>query len=300
VVSEAGWIAMTFEDGLAGSGWDGHLLLLYGSEPERRAGLAAWVRRGLDLDEKVIYTEAPGVAAEDSVRMVLDEFGVDVAAATADGRLAMLPPAEFYPPAGQAPVVERALADGFTRVRMTAEASTALSILTESDHARIERTMDELCRTRPVSAMCQYERRVTTAARLREIVAVHLVGIREPGFRTRSAERGIAVSGEVDISNVDTFAAALDVAVDAAVQAADSANADAPTADAATRIVRLDLGEVCFVDVAACRALVTSTQWFRHGGGRVLVVAPQPAVERTLRMLDIDQLPGLEVISGDA
>jgi anti-anti-sigma regulatory factor len=52
--------------------------------------------------------------------------------------------------------------------------------------------------------------------------------------------------------------------------------------------------------VAACRALVTSTQWFRHGGGRVLVVAPQPAVERTLRLLDIDQLPGLEVINGDA
>ena len=287
---------MTFEDGLAGSGWDGHLLLLYGSEPERRAGLAAWVRRGLDLDEKVIYTEAPGVAAEDSVRMVLDEFGVDVAAATADGRLAMLPPAEFYPPAGQAPVVERALADGFTRVRMTAEASTALGILTESDYARIERTMDELCRTRPVSAMCQYERSVTSAARLREIVAVHLVGIRESGFRTRSAEHGIAVSGEVDISNADTFAAA----VDAAVQAVGSPIKDAATEDATTTIVRLDLGDVCFVDVAACRALVTSTQWFRHGGGRVLVVAPQSAVERTLRMLDIDQLPGLEIINGDA
>ena len=287
---------MTFEDGLAGSGWDGHLLLLYGSEPERRAGLAAWVRRGLDLDEKVIYTEAPGVAAEDSVRMVLDEFGVDVAAATADGRLAMLPPAEFYPPAGQAPVVDRALADGFTRVRMTAEASTALSILTESDHARIERTVDELCRARPVSAMCQYERRVTTAARLREVVTVHLAGIRESGFRTRSAEHGIAVSGEVDISNADTFAAA----VDAAVQAAGSPIKDAATEDATTTIVRLDLGDVCFVDVAACRVLVTSTQWFRHGGGRVLVVAPQPAVERTLRMLDIDQLPGLEIINGDA
>ena len=287
---------MTFEDGLAGSGWDGHLLLLYGSEPERRAGLAAWVRRGLDLDEKVICTEAPGVAAEDSVRMVLGELGVDVAAATADGRLAMLPPAEFYPPAGQAPVVERALADGFTRVRMTAEASTTLGILTESDHARIERTMDELCRTRPVSAMCQYERSVTSAARLREIVAVHLVGIRESGFRTRSAEDGIAVSGEVDISNADTFAAA----VDAAVQAAGSPIKDAVTEDATTTIVRLDLGDVCFVDVAACRALVTSTQWFRHGGGRVLVVAPQPAVERTLRMLDIDQLPGLEIINGDA
>jgi anti-anti-sigma factor len=287
---------MTFKDGLAGSGWDGHLLLLYDSEPERRAGLAAWVRRGLDLDEKVICTEAPGVAAEDSVRMVLDEHDVDVAAATADGRLAMLPLAEFYPPAGQVPVVERALAEGFTRVRMTAEASAALGLLTESDYARIERTMDELCRTRPVSAMCQYERSVTSAARLREIVAVHLVGIRESGFRTRSAEDGIAVSGEVDISNADTFAAA----VDAAVQAAGSPIKDAATEDATTTIVRLDLGDVCFVDVAACRALVTSTQWFRHGGGRVLVVAPQPAVERTLRMLDIDQLPGLEIINGDA
>jgi len=278
---------VTLENGLAGTGWDGHLALLYGSEAERRTGLAAWVRRGLDLGEKVIYAEAPDVAAEDSVRVLLDEQGVDVAGAAADGGLAMLSLAEIYPPGGQVTVIERALAEGFTRVRLTAEAGAALGVLTESDYAVFEREMDELCRTRPVSALCQYERQATTELCLRKVVATHLAGIRDPGLRTGPAEDGIAFDGELDISNVDMFAAAVDAVVTA-------------NADAAPGLVRLDLGEVCFVDVAACRALVTSTRRFRRGGGRVLVIAPHPMVERVLQLLDVDRLPGFEIIGSDA
>src|SRR5260370_15751202 len=37
--------------------WDGHIMLVHGSESERTFDLAAWVRRGLENDEKVIYTE---------------------------------------------------------------------------------------------------------------------------------------------------------------------------------------------------------------------------------------------------
>src|SRR5215204_2046382 len=101
---------MTFEDGLAGSDWDGHLLLLYDSEAERRAGLAAWVRRGLDLGEKVVYTETPDASAEASVRMVLDGVGGDVAAAAAGGGVAVRPWGECCPPGGQRAVGGRALA----------------------------------------------------------------------------------------------------------------------------------------------------------------------------------------------
>ena len=42
----------------AGLDWDGHLLLLHHTEQERSSKLAAWVRRGLENDEKVVYTEA--------------------------------------------------------------------------------------------------------------------------------------------------------------------------------------------------------------------------------------------------
>jgi anti-anti-sigma factor len=262
--------------------WDGHLLLLHDSDAERLAGLTAWVRRGLDRDEKVIYTEAPDVAPEQSLLAILDERGLDVTAATADGRLTLLPLEEFYPPAGQATVIERALAEGFRAVRMSAEANAARSVLPEPVYADMERTMDQLCRTLPVSAMCQYARRATTRVRLREVVAAHLVGVRQTKLRTGQDQRGITFSGQVDVANADTFAAAVHAAI-----------------SAAARVAWLDLGGVEFMDAAACRALAGATWFFRDRGGQVLLMAPQPSVERTLRLLDVDQLRGFELIGGD-
>lgn len=168
----------------AGPDWDGHLLLLHGSEAERLAGLTAWVRRGLECDEKVIYTETPNLPWAQSFLGILEERGIDVATATAGGRLAVLPLAEFYPPEGQVTVIDRAPAEGFRQVRMSAEARAALTFVPKSAYAGFEATMDVLCRTRPVSAMYQYERRTTRGARLREAVTVHLVGVRQATLRT--------------------------------------------------------------------------------------------------------------------
>ena len=61
--------------------WDGHILLLHGSESERRSGLAAWVRRGLENDEKVIYAEAGGIRPERSFMRILRDKGIDTAQA---------------------------------------------------------------------------------------------------------------------------------------------------------------------------------------------------------------------------
>jgi hypothetical protein len=64
---------MTLEDGAAGLGWDGHLLLLHGSELERRSQLAGWVRRGLARDEQVICTQAETESPQRSVLAVLGQ-----------------------------------------------------------------------------------------------------------------------------------------------------------------------------------------------------------------------------------
>jgi hypothetical protein len=114
-----------------GAEWDGHVLLLHRTEGERLAGLTAWVRRGLELGEKIIYTELP-LMPEDALVPVLEAWGIDVAAAVRDGQLVVLPPEEFYPPAGQRVVVERALAEGFPSVRISAEVRAALSVLSPS------------------------------------------------------------------------------------------------------------------------------------------------------------------------
>jgi hypothetical protein len=92
--------------------WDGHLLLLHHSERERSSKLAAWVRRGLENDEKVVYTEARGSAQEGRLLAALRGNGVDAVAATAEGRLSVIPVPEFYPAGGPLPGVERALAEG--------------------------------------------------------------------------------------------------------------------------------------------------------------------------------------------
>jgi hypothetical protein len=72
-----------------GAEWDGHVLLLHRTEGERLAGLTAWVRRGMELGEKIIYTELP-LMPEDALAPVLEARGVDVAAAVRDGQLKII------------------------------------------------------------------------------------------------------------------------------------------------------------------------------------------------------------------
>jgi len=56
---------------------------------------------GLEHGEKVICT-AVGLAPERTLAATLETRGIDAAGAVRDGRLAVLPLPEFYPPAGQA------------------------------------------------------------------------------------------------------------------------------------------------------------------------------------------------------
>ena len=264
-----------------GPEWDGHLLLLHDSDAERSAGVAAWVQRGLDLGQKVLYAEA-ATEREHAVIAALEAHGVAAATAVAEGRLALLPLAEFYPTEGQRQVVDRALAEGFPAVRMSAGASAARTILSPGDYLSVERGMDELARSLPVSALCQYERSCTTGSRLRDAVGVHVRGIREGYFATDTGELGLVLRGEVDAGNAEVLEAAV------------TAFTDVPP-----RVLRLDVAELSFVDVAACRALVRGSRDFRASGGRVLLAAPTPPVERTLRLLGLGDLPGFQVNGGD-
>jgi anti-anti-sigma factor len=68
---------------------------------------------------------------------------------------------------------------------------------------------------------------------------------------------------------------------------------------AATRVsemVRVDLRRVSFLSAGGCRALAVGTQQFRDRGGRVLLVAPQPVVERVLRLYGMEALTHVELI----
>ena len=262
----------------AGPEWDGHLMLLHESAAERQAGVAAWVQRGLDLGEKVLYAEGPE-EREGSLMVALEVHGVDAATALGEGRLALLPLAEFYPTDGQRLVVDRALAEGFPAVRMSVGALGAVTILSPGHHLTVERRLEELVRSLPVSALCQYARSSTRGPALRDAVGVHVPGIRETWFGTGESELGLVLRGEVDAGNAEVLEAAV------------TAFTDVPP-----RVLALDLAELSFVDVAACRALAYGSADFRASGGRVLLVAAPPPVERTLRLLGLSDLPGFRLI----
>jgi anti-anti-sigma regulatory factor len=64
----------------------------------------------------------------------------------------------------------------------------------------------------------------------------------------------------------------------------------------ASETFRLDLSRLAFLGGGGCRAIVSGTARFRDAGGYVLLVLPQPIVERVLRLLGCDQLRGLEIV----
>lgn len=266
--------------GAAPLGWDGHILLLYSSESERLAALAAWARRGLESDEKVIYTEARDTSPERTLVRLLQDDGVDAAAATAKGCLVVQSPAEFFPPGGQAGMLERALAEGYRGLRLSAQASSAITVMSPAAHNDVERAFDQLCRTRPVSALCQYEQRGMPGDRLQDVAESHLSG----GIRQRALSVGqqvgeLVLAGEIDVSNHDILMCALRAA-----------------AEQASQTLRLDVSRVDFIGAAGCRALDDGTFRFRRQGGRVLLVEPKPWVERILRVARVDQLERIELV----
>ena len=60
--------------------WDGHLLLLYHDESQRRTEVAAWVARGLGLGAKILYTEPEDESPERSLSGLLQSEPEAVAA----------------------------------------------------------------------------------------------------------------------------------------------------------------------------------------------------------------------------
>lgn len=257
--------------------WDGHLLLLYGAERERLSKFAAWARHGLECGEKVVYSELSPTAA----REALWRGGVDVSKEMAVGRLVELTPEEFYPAGGQIEIVNRALAEGHAAVRLSGVADAAAAALPAARYAEVERRIAVLCRTRPVSALCQYEESSTVGEQLSSVASTHITGIRQRMLCTSSRSRDLSLGGDVDLSNEDLLAGVL--------RAATAGRHGTFT---------LHLNHLRFLSAGGCRVLATATAAFRDRGGLLLIVDPQPQVEHVLRLTVVDHLTGVELRGG--
>lgn len=257
-------------------GWDGHLLLVTPHEAAGYRELAAWATHGLELGEKVVC--AAGREGRDGLLDGLAAHGVDTRAA-ADGRLEAVPWERFTWPADLELAVEHALDEGYPGVRLA---------LAPGSRRRtgLEEGLTELCRSRPVSALCRFARDDSRAGRrdrLASALALHADGVRSPMLATSRTGTTLTLAGEVDLSTAELLAAAVSALVAGAGD---------------ERAVRLDLTSLRFMDVAACRALVHATAPFRAAGGRVLLVDPLPPVAHVLGMLGVDALPGVRLVAG--
>ena len=266
-------------EGAPASMWDGHVATLYRSEREYGASRAAWIRRGFDRGEKVVLTRIPG-EPEDRVLELCTDAGVDPTQAR-PAQLVSLPPEQFYPPRGQEELITQALAEGFSGVRLSAHASIALNIMSESDYLAAEQAMDRHCRSGTVSVMCAYFRTPPTEHPLRITLATHSEGVRAVGFSSSRGANGVRLVGEVDLVTTDLLAAALDMAV---------------ATSAGPHTLVLDLSTLDFIDVAGSRMLLRATDDFRAAGGELVLDRIQRPVARALRLLDVDRAPGVQLV----
>jgi anti-anti-sigma factor len=261
---------------LSSRDWDGHLLLLHDGESQRRAGVTGWVRRGLELGSKILFTEPADEPPDRSLSGVLRDQP-DAHEAMESGQIEVVPAGETaYDPVFIEATIDAALAGGYPSVRWSGDASTAWGVMPRSQHALVEQATEELCASRPLSVMCLYSTSDAAAA-VGLLSQAHGAGLREQQLRAVPAEDGVGLAGELDASNQEVLRSVLVAST---------------TATDADRFV-VDLAGVDFVDLPGARALLLGTVGYRGRGGQVRLRAPQRHVAQLLRLIGVEHEPGL-------
>jgi len=163
-----------------------HLCCLYETEEEHRALLAPYLRQGLELGEKVLYIVDAHTA--ETVLKYLRDGGVKVEPYLANGQLSILTPGDAYMQDGTfdpdrmidllRSETERALAEGYSALRVTGEMTWALRGLPGAE--RLIEYEAKLNRFFPGSkclALCQYDRRRFQPDMLLDVLATHPIAV---------------------------------------------------------------------------------------------------------------------------
>jgi anti-anti-sigma factor len=233
---------------------------------------------------------------ETTVRGYVDFAGVDSARRLASGQMQIRSASEVY----EAPFdPERQIAhfevetrtarqEGFSGLAVMGEMSWALrdghrweSVIS------YEREVQRIFAAGGVRGVCQYDRRLFSAGLLDEVAAAHELAVGIDGIVSRArcttativestADRAIRVSGELDFASGPYLAARL-----------------AEHLPGSGDIV-IEAGELSFVDVSGCRALVQTALAMAAPRQLVIHGAPAPLV-RVLELCGWRDLPGLEV-----
>lgn len=296
-----------------------HLCISYRDEDENRRLTAAHLATALERGHRIVYivdsrsrqtvlgwleAEAPVAPASLLTRgqLVLrsaDEFAFTGGGFDPDRMVSSL--AEESARAGRA---------GYAGLRVCA--GTDWAVLGQPGCDRLvqyERQVSRLLtegRLTGLALVCQFDQRRFPHQTLRRLREAHPIAMDARQAQQRGpllsvaplADRaGLRLSGEVDLSNVREFAAAVQAALDAEAAANAGAGNGARTPAAPGRDLHLDLADVSYLDVTAVGLLVRTAATLTDGR-RLVLGSPGPTIRTTLRMLGWDELPALCLVDG--
>jgi hypothetical protein len=243
-----------------------HEGLLAATADHRQAAMSTWARSALDRSEKLLTLCAP------VDRDIVTRAGSGLTILTPDDLRATAPAVEL---------LKRALPDGDHGLGILVWADAVIAATSRATHVEIETMLDSLCLDHSVSILCVYDRdddgHAARIEHLDQAIARHSDGLREQCLALYRTADTLDVDGEIDMSNLDVFAAGL------------RALTDTPS-----QVVRIELDGVTFLAAAVARALVCETARYRDRGADVEIHA-NPHITRVLQLLDIHRLPRLHL-----
>jgi len=258
-----------------------HELLLYRDQAHHDETVSRWVDRGVQRGEKVVFTtEATDLGAQ------LARASVDVTTATRLGQCVTLTPEALLSADGQTAVIWQALEEGYSGVRVTAQANEVISVLGNEGYQRFHRHLDQSCDLPEVSALCRYQAGQdapdssgsTVSSTVGRMVRIHPDGVDDGTMRARRRGNRMELTGEVDLFSAGTLTEWLFGAC-----------------SVADREVVLDVTGLTFIDVAGCRALVSGTVAFRDDAGTVFLRGASGHTQKVMVLLGFGQLPGMRL-----
>ena len=165
---------------------------------------------------------------------------------------------------------ERAMADGFHGLRVAADVTPLVRSAADLEaFARYEHLVDRYMTTAPLTGMCAYDRSVLGDRAIAELACLHpLTNAPEVLFRLHAGTGATVLAGELDPSNTDVFAAALE-------------RADPPVVSGE---IALDATHLTFIDH---RALVALDGHARRRDAVVVLYTPLAAAGRLIGLLHL-------------
>ena len=159
-----------------------HLCCIYETEEEHRELITSYLKRGLEKREKVIYIV--DVRTAETVLGYLRDAGVEVEPYLSSGQLSILSVGESYMASGVfdpdgmigmlADETEKALAEGYSALRVTGEMSWALRGLPGSGRLmEYEAKLNRFFPGRKCLAICQYDMRRFEPSILLNVLSTH-------------------------------------------------------------------------------------------------------------------------------